>query len=311
MYSLVAEFIIYLQDVKNASPETIRSYKRDLELFIAHVKKHFSEEAAVFSDSVDVNKMEAFARSYVASQYKNKAETTVARRLSSLKSFFRYHVKKGSIEKNPLATVRTPRVKSKVPPFLTLDEVELLISAVPPKNFFTTRDSAIIELLYSSGLRVGELVLLNDRDYIPEAGIMKIKGKGNKERIVPVGGAALTALGTYFNARRERFGESSDRGSPFFVNKTGERLSGRSIDRMLKKRAKMAGIAKKVSPHTLRHTFATHLLGAGVDLRSIQEMLGHASLSTTQRYTQVDIVRLARVYDETFPRARRKDGKKE
>lgn len=308
MDSLVDEFVAYMRDVKNASKETIRSYRKDLELFFDYIREHSPTGSTAFPEGDSAETIEGLARSYVASQYRRKAETTVARRLSSLKSFFRYHVKKGNFEKNPLSLVRSPRVKRKVPSFLTLDEVELLISAISSKDFVTTRDRAIIELLYSSGLRVGELVSLNYRDYSSETGIMRVKGKGNKERLVPVGRAATSALRKYFAEKTMKFGERGKYEAPLFVNRGGERLTRRSVDRMLKQRAKIAGISKNVSPHVLRHTFATHLLGAGVDLRSIQEMLGHASLSTTQRYTQVDVVRLAKVYDDAFPRARRKDG---
>ncbi len=157
---------------------------------------------------------------------------------------------------------------------------------------------------------MGELVSLNIGDYLADAGIVRVRGKGNKERVVPVGSAASSAIGDYLFERDRKFGDRSGHDSPLFVNRSGERLTGRTIDRMMKKRGKIAGIAKKITPHVLRHTFATHLLGAGVDLRSIQEMLGHASLSTTQRYTQVDIVQLAKVYDSAFPRAKRK-GEKE
>lgn len=308
---LLEEFISYLRDVKNASSETIRSYKRDLELFFDYTEKHFPAASDPLRGGVGADKIEEIVRSYVAFQYRRNAETTVARRLSSLKSFFRYHMKRGNVERNPLTLVRTPRVKRRVPPFLTLDEVELIINAVPPNDFVAGRDAAIIELLYSSGLRVGELVALNNRNYTHETGIIRVRGKGNRERLVPVGRAASSALREYFDQMSQKFGHRAGPELPLFVNRAGERLTARSVDRMLKKRAKIAGISKNVSPHVLRHTFATHLLGAGVDLRMIQEMLGHASLSTTQRYTQVDIVGLAKVYDAAFPRARRQDGEDE
>lgn len=308
MDSLLEDFITYLKDVKNASPETLRSYRRDIELFFSYLRKHFPPQTDPLPADIDADKIEGIVRGYVASQYRQNAETTVARRLSSLKSFFRYHIKRGNLERNPLSFVRTPKVKRRVPPFLTLDEVELLINAVPPKDFVAKRDEAIIELLYSSGLRVGELAILNVSDYNQETGIIRVRGKGNKERLAPVGRAASSALKNYLEERSRKFGLPMNLELPLFINRSGERLSGRSVDRMLKRRAKIAGISKNVSPHVLRHTFATHLLGAGVDLRLIQEMLGHASLSTTQRYTQVDIVGLAKVYDEAFPRARRQDG---
>lgn len=308
MNPLLEEFITYLREVKMASPATVKSYRKDIELFFDYMGKHFPGTHPSLAAGPSGEKLEEIVRSYVGSQYRKNAETTVARRLSSLKSFFRYQVKRGRVGQNPLSLIRSPKVKRRVPPFLTLDEVELLINAVPPDDFVPGRDTAIIELLYSSGLRVGELAGLNIRDYNQETGIMRVRGKGNKERLVPVGRAASSALAEYFKVRSQKFGDTANQDLPLFVNRGGRRLTGRSVDRMLKKRAKIAKISKNVSPHVLRHTFATHLLGEGVDLRLIQEMLGHASLSTTQRYTQVDIVRLAKVYDEAFPRARRQDG---
>lgn len=310
MGSLLKDFIEYLGDVKGASRETIRSYEGDVKIFFDYLRDRYSLSPGEALKKEGASAMEGMVREYISSQYGRNSESTVARRLSSLKSFFRFLMRKGHMERNPLSSIRPPRVKTKVPPFLTLDEIELLIAALPPKDFVSRRDRAIIELLYSSGLRVGELVSLSTGNYHGEAGIVRVRGKGNKERVVPVGRAASSAIDDYLAERARKFGEHPGYDAPLFINRSGERLTGRTIDRMMKKRAKIAGIAKKVTPHVLRHTFATHLLGAGVDLRSIQELLGHASLSTTQRYTQVDIVQLAKVYDRAFPRAKRK-GEKE
>jgi integrase/recombinase XerC len=307
MSFLVEEFLGYLKDVKNYSPETVRSYRCDLQGFMRFAGREYGVGNG--DVSVEVLESEDLVRGYVSYLYGECSGSTVSRKLSSLKSFYGFHVRKGRFEKNPVSMIRSPRIKRKVPSFLTLDEVELLISACSESNFSGLRDRAIIELLYSSGLRVGELVSLDVRNYMSEAGILKVTGKGKKERIVPVGNTAARAIDRYLDEMRVRFGgESIGLDRPLFVNRTGRRLTARSVHRILKKRAGMAGLVKNVSPHILRHTFATHLLGAGADLRAIQDMLGHASLSTTQRYTQVDIFRLSTEYDRAFPRARRKNG---
>ncbi len=307
MDPLVNEFFSYLKDVKAYSPETVRGYRGDLRDFIKFLDRESGSPSRETHGLTSVSQEEA--RSYISYLYNRYSAGTVARRLASLRAFYRYHMKKKNVEENPLSSIRTPKLKQKIPPFISVDEMELLISAKTPVDLLSKRDRAIVELLYSSGLRVGELVALNGGDFMGGPSLVKVKGKGEKERIVPVGRAACEALSEYLIERRKVFGSEGSPGDPLFINSRGTRLTGRSIARMISKRALTAGITKPVSPHTLRHTFATHLLGAGADLRSIQKMLGHSSLSTTQRYTQVDVVHLAKVYDRAFPRARRKDGK--
>ena len=306
MNLMIEEFLGYLSDVRGYSPATIRGYRSDLNDFSRFIRREWGkgkEDRRQGFPLLDEEKV----RGYVASLYGHLSVSTVARRLSSMRSFFRYHVKRGNLKKSPLSSIRVPKIKQKVPPFIAPDEVELLIHARPSVDFSTRRDCAIIELLYSSGLRVGELTSLDLDNYIEGAGILRVKGKGGKERVVPVGKFAAASLSEYLEEREKKLREKGVEEKAVFLNKSGSRLTARSVDRILKRRASLAGISKRISPHTLRHTFATHLLGAGADLRSIQEMLGHASLVTTQRYTQVDMVHLARVYDRAFPRARKKN----
>jgi integrase/recombinase XerC len=231
---------------------------------------------------------------------KGLTKTTIGRKLAAIRSFYRYLHLEGLVKANPARLVATPKIPKKLPNFLDIDEATTLMEVPKGLGFVYTRDKAILELLYSSGLRVSELVGLNIGDIDTRTSwVVRAQGKGKKERIVPVGQKAKEALEEYLieRALKNKYAEA------IFLNKEGERLTDRSIRRIVDRYQMQAGINRHISPHTLRHTFATHMLQSGADLRSIQEMLGHSSLSTTQKYTHTDLAYLMNVYDKSHPRA--------
>ncbi len=232
------------------------------------------------------------------------SKSTIARKLATLRSFYKYLVHKERIEASPVSVVRTPRQDKRLPKCLTVEQVSALLDAPDASTLLGARDKAILETFYSSGLRISELVSLDVEDLAELQGVLRIRGKGRKERLVPLGEKATRAIDHYLTLRR-REGEGRV-GGPLFINRSGGRLSARSIRRMLDKYLHAAGIHTHVSPHMLRHSFATHLLNAGADLRSVQEMLGHESLSTTQIYTHLTSKRLKAIYDKAHPMERNK-----
>jgi integrase/recombinase XerC len=239
-----------------------------------------------------------------------KAKTTVARRLATLRSFFRYLYREGYVKMNQAKLVSSPRLPKKLPRFLTVDEAFALVQKPEGIGLLPERDKAILELFYSSGLRVSEVAGLNTEDLNVREGLVKVRGKGRKERIVPVGDKALDALRSYLVERMlyKKKKAVSEGESALFLNRGGLRLTDRQIRRIVVKYARKAGIDGQLGPHTLRHTFATHLLIGGADLRVIQELLGHSSLSTTQKYTHLDIGHLIDVYDRSHPLADAEEG---
>jgi len=302
----IDQFIHYLSAEKNASPHTCRCYLRDLEEF-----RNFLKSSGIYlspSGGIEIEKVDRMAiRRYLSFLHRKNKKSSIARKLSTLRSFFKYLIREQLAASNPAKSVSTPKVEKPLPTMLTVDEVFRLIESpkssvkkspsVPAKNK-RLRDGAILELLYSSGLRVGELVGLNLNQLDLDLGIVKVMGKGRKERIVPVGKKAVEALKAYLEERGVLSGEE-----PLFVNPRGGRLTARSVGRLIKKYTKSSGIFRKISPHSLRHSFATHLLDAGADIREIQEMLGHSSLSTTQRYIHLSMGKLMEVYDKAHPRS--------
>lgn len=309
---LIHQFIRYLSVERNASPHTCRGYQRDLKEFEDFLKSIGFNLSP--SGEIDFQKVDRIViRKYLSFLHRRNQKSSIARKISTLRSFFKYLVREQLIPFNPAKNVSTPKVERPLPSVLTVDETFRLMES--PNHFITRyavkfeerrlRDRAILELLYSSGLRVSELVGLNINQLDQDLGILKVMGKGRKERIVPVGEKAIHALKAYL----ERRGEVA-REAPVFVNSRGGRLTTRSVARLIKKYTRHSHIFRKVSPHTLRHTFATHLLDAGADIREIQEMLGHSSLSTTQRYTHVSLGRLMEVYDKSHPRSFKNTGRK-
>jgi integrase/recombinase XerC len=301
----IQRFIHYLSLEKNASPHTCRCYRKDLEGF-----EDFLKSSGIYlspTGGVEIEKVDRIAiRKYLSFLHRRNKKSSIARKISTLRSFFRYLIREQVISFNPAKSVSTPKVEKTLPTTLTVDEAFRLMESpksLPEKPSAASkenrlRDRAILELLYSSGLRVSELVGLNFNQLDSDLGIVRVMGKGRKERIVPVGAKAIEALKAYFEERRVFKGEN-----PIFINSFGGRLTARSVGRLIKKYTRHSGIFRRVSPHSLRHTFATHLLDAGADIREIQEMLGHSSLSTTQRYTHVSMGKLMEVYDKAHPRS--------
>jgi integrase/recombinase XerC len=304
---LIHQFIHYLSTEKNASPHTCRSYRKDLEQLEGFL---MSAGVCLSSDgNVEIEKLDRMAiRRYLSFLHKKNRKSSIGRKISALRSFFKYLVREGIVLNNPAKSVATPKAEKYLPTALTVDEAFRMMDS--PRTSIESRssdyarekelrDRAILELLYSSGIRVGELVGLNLNRLDLDLGIVKVMGKGGKERIVPVGSKAVKALKAYFDERGAREGGEE----PLFLNLRGGRLTARSVGRVVKEYTRHTGIFRKVSPHSLRHTFATHLLDAGADIREIQEMLGHASLSTTQRYTHLSMGKLMEVYDKAHPRS--------
>jgi integrase/recombinase XerC len=301
MKHYLEQFERYLLLEKNASPHTIRNYLSDLREFNEFIKR----ELPSFLDNEgnpEIREINHLAiRGYLGMLYKKNKRSSLGRKLASLRTFFRFLMREGYINLNPAKMVSTPKQEKHLPAFLSVDEVFNLLSVKFPSNALGLRDRAIMETLYSCGIRVSELVGLNEGDIEFNLGIIKVLGKGRKERIVPIGSKALDALKEYFLAK-EKTADKKDR--PAFLNSRGKRFSSRGVERVIQKYLLKCGILKKITPHSLRHTFATHLLDAGADLRSIQELLGHASLSTTQKYTHVSLDKLMEVYDKAHPRSR-------
>ena len=289
--TLFQEYFKYLTHVKGASLHTIRNYSLDLEEFNKYLK-----EKEIQEEIENINKIHI--RSYLGSIFSKNSSGTLARKISTLRSFFKYLIKEGYIKTNPAKLVNIPKKKKFLPNVLTVDEIFNLLN-LPDKNILLgLRDRAILELLYGSGLRVSELVNLNISDVDINKNLILVKGKGKKERLIPMTDIAKNAILEYLDKRK-----SNIKTEPIFLNYKNTRLTTKSIGRIIEKYAKKMGLLRKVTPHSFRHSFATHLLNQGADLRSIQEMLGHASLTTTQKYTKVSIDKLIEVYDKTHPRA--------
>ncbi len=305
MDSSIEKFSLYLLSERNASRETVRAYLRevsDLYDFLSETGREISLlDGAGWWKSVSVTDL----RRYLAARFPGRKGSTMARKVAALRSFFSFLFTVGEIPANPASGIAAPRRSMRLPEFLPVDEMMDLLRSLPARGEAGKRDAAILELLYSSGLRVGELVSLRRMDVSLEEGTIRVRGKGRKVRVVPAGENALRALSAYLEERGtagHRGEEDAWRGA-LFRNLRGGALSARSVARILGKALEQAGLSRHLSPHGIRHSFATHLLESGADLRAIQEMLGHASLSTTQRYARVNVSHLARAYEEAHPRA--------
>jgi integrase/recombinase XerC len=297
--SLLAEFFRYLKVQKNASPHTLASYRTDIGQFFA-----FAAAKQGGAEVQPASVTPILIRAYLASlKEEDYARRTIARRMAALRSFFRFLCREELLADNPFTTVRSPKLEKKLPVFLDPGEITTLLE-LPAKNPLGRRDTAILELLYATGMRVGELAGLSVRDVDLAEGYALVYGKGSKERVVPVGRKANNAVNLYLELSRPvLYAKAKIPHDILFVNKDGGPLSDRSIRRLVDKYVEATAIAKNVSPHTIRHTFATHLLNNGADLRSVQELLGHVNLSTTQLYTHVTKERIKSIYQQAHPRA--------
>jgi integrase/recombinase XerC len=321
MREAIEKFIRYLRDARNASPHTLRNYESDLTQFAEYLTPPGARPPAL--GKID----HRLIREFIADLHGMHLEkTSVARKLASLRSFFKFCVREGLAAQNPAKMVATPKLPKRIPSVLTAEEIggflDQLARVEPTtpdeehprrkrpgagadeSKLLLARDRAILELLYASGLRVSELTGLDLADVDRREQILRVRGKGRKERIVPYGGKAAAALEAYMPVRSEILHRGRDsEGKPVFLNYAGRRLTTRSVGRIVKKYVRLCNINWDLHPHSLRHAFATHLLADGADLRAIQELLGHATLSTTQKYTHASIRQLMEVYDKAHPRA--------
>lgn len=322
MLPIVKTFTEYLLDERHFSQYTSRCYGADLRQYVEHLEETLGEaatetaEALAFeqgnagTDTVtglilgaNTDRIRAFLATLAEQEY---SPATMARKIATLRSFHRWLEKRELRQDNPMLLIRTPRQEKRLPKAVDLEQIERLLSTPDTTNLLGARDRAILETLYSTGLRVSELVGINHEDLSVEQREIVVQGKGRKERLVPLGSHATTAILAYLELlNNDARGPSDDDRptSPLFVNKHGGRLSTRSVRRKVSKYLEEAGLDPEISPHTLRHSFATHLLDSGADLRSVQELLGHQSLSTTQVYTHVSTGRLREAFDDAHPRA--------
>ena len=293
----IQQFTVYLQTERNVSPHTLTAYSCDLAQLRLFVMRERGDNVA----AVDIDHL--LLRHYLAWLAKDTKKSSIGRKLAAIRSFFRFLLRRGLITKNPAELIATPKKEQHLPFHLDIDQATALMDAPDNKQKYALRDQAILELLYSSGLRVSELTGLNIGELNMASGMALVTGKGGKERIVPVGSRALAALEEYLDSRNAVAGKDA-----LFLNTRGERINRRSVARIVDAHVILIAAFKRISPHTLRHTFATHMLEGGADLRVIQELLGHASLSTTQKYTHVSIDHLMEVYDKAHPKAHTKNG---
>lgn len=333
--ALIDEFLKYLKFERHFSPHTAKCYAADLFQFCAYVhgdmeaaagRQNFSRPTGAPSENgtghapaplpaatavlvetaegrllgVDTERVKEFLAFLGTQSY---SKSTTARKLATLRSFYKFCLRRGYIDKHPLATIRTPKQDKRLPKCLTVDEINTLLSTPDDGSLLGARDRAMLEVVYSTGLRVSELVDLNRNDVDFTGQAVRVRGKGKKQRVSPIGQTALHALKKYIGMRDADPRSATFNAEALFVNKHGQRLSTRSVRRKLDKYLLECGLDPAISPHTLRHSFATHMLENGADLRSVQEMLGHRSLSTTQIYTHLTAQRLKTAYDEAHPRS--------
>lgn len=293
MQQAISVFLAHLDRERNLSPHTLKAYAEDLRQFARHLKAELRREG----HPRDVDHL--MIRSFLASLHRHGlSKSSSARKLAALRTFFRYLCREGALERNPARALLSPRVERRLPPHLDEAQVAALLD-VPGQGDAVLRARAILELLYATGLRCGELVSLDLSEVDLEGRMVRVVGKGRKERVVPFGQRARQAIRAYLPARAR----TRPREDALFVNPRGGRLTDRSVRLLVARRVRQTALAQRISPHGLRHSFATHLLQRGADLRTIQELLGHTSLSTTQRYTHVNTRHLIDIYSKTHPRA--------
>lgn len=303
LMALAGEFYSHLEKEKGASPHTVRAYRGDIDDFLAYLKTQ-----------PDRNVDHRTIRTYMVSVYKGLKKSSLARRVSSIKAFFRFLQKRGYSEENPAQVIKNPRIEKHLPKFYTVDEMFHFLDSLPDDSWLHARNRAVFELIYSTGMRASEALGLNRQDVHLEGLWVLVRGKGGKERILPFGEKALGVLQHYLSMKpgRDKGPEPGrDKGSepgrepgpePLFPNARGGRLSYRGLLKVMKKHQIRAGLLKDLALHGIRHSFATHMLGGGADLRSIQELLGHSKLSTTQKYTHISMEKIMEIYDKAHPR---------
>jgi integrase/recombinase XerC len=298
MRTAIDRFLQYLDVERNSSDLTIKSYREDLEMLTYFLA--FDDGTLPAPRDVTSQDLRQYVAAMSEAQY---ARSSISRRLATLRSFYRFCQRQGYTDKNPAKPLRNPRKQRNLPHFLSTDEVAKLISAPNTDTPMGQRDQAIFETIYSGGLRVSELVGINDGDLHLDEGLIRVRGKGRKERFAPMGSFAVAAIDSWLNARRLAKDAPKKAAAPVFVNRFGRRITTRSIGRILDKYIKLTGLDSRTSPHTLRHSFATHLLDSGAEIRSVQELLGHKSLVTTQIYTHLTTANLKDVYERSHPLA--------
>lgn len=303
MDDVLAEFEDCLARHRTGSSHTRRAYLADLTQFVLFLRERSGGLKAGDGDLLRGADHHA-VRAFLARCHGSASAATLMRKLASIRTLYRFLLRKGLVKANPAKLVATPKQRRKLPEFLSVDEAAGYVESAKPDTLLACRDRAILELFYASGLRVSELCGLNVGDADMSSRLVRVRGKGSKERIVPFGGKARVALADYLGRRMEMCGPGKECGSALFLNKSGGRISDRGVRLVVDRWALRAGLGRPIHPHVLRHTFATHLLMGGADIRGIQELLGHSSLSTTQRYTHVDLKWLMDVYDAAHPRAR-------
>jgi len=294
MIKEIDQFLASLKHEKNASPHTIASYKRDLLQLAGYL-----EERKVVLRRID----NVILRGFLARLHENQnKKSTVARKLAAIRSFFQFCIKKKWLEDNPAKVVATPKQEKHVPSFLSEDEMAQFLDLPQANQPLDLRDKAALELLYATGMRVSELAGLNLDDLNFSERLIRVRGKGKKERLIPFGRKAVDSL-TFYIRSRPQINKGNIEDKALFLNYRGERLSSRSVERIVDKYIRVTAVRRKISPHSLRHSFASHLLSRGADLRVIQELLGHESLATTQKYTHINLKQLLEVYKKSHPRS--------
>ncbi len=298
MQNAVANFLRYMTVERNAAELTVKSYREDLDNLTGYLAETQGER--ISPSSITPTDLRTYVSALHDAGY---SKSSVSRHLASMRSFFRFAQREGLVDSNPAKPLRNPRPGRKLPHFLSTEEIGQLLSAPDASTPSGLRDRAILETMYSAGLRVSEAVGMNDGDIDWHGMLIRVRGKGRKERLAPVGSFATEALKQWLSVRKLASDQPEGDDAPIFLNKFGRRITTRSVARMLEKHLKLAGLDLRTTPHTLRHSFATHLLDSGADIRSVQELLGHKSLVTTQIYTHISTAGLRAVYEKAHPRA--------
>ncbi len=304
MEQAIKAFEFHMEIERNLSPHTRKNYVADLKQFKTFLEENIHKEnkEAVLKPPEHIDHLAV--RMFLALLYKKKVKkVTIARKLAALRTFFGFLQREGKLTANPAEMIQAPKSEKYIPPFLSVDEMLTILDSRFPDDICGCRDKAILELFYSTGIRLSELTGLNIEDADLNEALLKVRGKGKKERLVPVGVKAMNALTGYINMRSDLDKIDFGGAAPLFIGTKGARLNPRSVARIVDKYVQLSGLGRKISPHKIRHSFATHMMDAGADLRSIQELLGHESLSTTQKYTSVSVSRLMEVYDKAHPKA--------